>query len=316
MTGQPVANTKIKLLYIAGLGKSGSTLLGRVLEQIEGFVYVGELMAIWDKASQEHYLCSCGLELLECDFWKSVLQVARDTIDIAAVRAARVPRRPVNRRDLPVLLLPGGRRTLATRWAAFAAQQVRLYEGVQRVTCSRVIVDSSHSALYGLMLSMWPELDVYIVHLVRDPRGISNSSINSAKRKSKSGKIRRFKRWAIPFRSLVWTWINVICEILWQREPERYLSLRYEDFVADPHAALNRILSMLGETANLGSLIRDHSVEIGRNHICSGNGNRFTTGIVHLVLDDKWKRSLDWLSKTIILFLNWPWMLRYRYLGK
>ena len=44
-----MATDKIKVLYIAGNGRSGSTLLGVLLGQIPGFFNVGEVRRVWDE---------------------------------------------------------------------------------------------------------------------------------------------------------------------------------------------------------------------------------------------------------------------------
>ena len=37
------------VLYIAGSGRSGSTVLGRILGRVEGFGAVGELRYVWER---------------------------------------------------------------------------------------------------------------------------------------------------------------------------------------------------------------------------------------------------------------------------
>ena len=53
-------NNRVKVLYIAGPGRSGSTVLGNVLGEIEGFFHGGELNFIWEHNLIENRLCSCG----------------------------------------------------------------------------------------------------------------------------------------------------------------------------------------------------------------------------------------------------------------
>src|SRR5918995_1530890 len=50
----------VKVLYVAGLGRSGSTILANTLGQVEGFFSGGELNFIWKHALIENRLCGCG----------------------------------------------------------------------------------------------------------------------------------------------------------------------------------------------------------------------------------------------------------------
>lgn len=53
----------VHVLYIAGMGRSASTLLCRTLGSVEGFVGTGELMRIVDRGVASGDLCSCGTAL-------------------------------------------------------------------------------------------------------------------------------------------------------------------------------------------------------------------------------------------------------------
>ena len=62
----------VKVLYVAGLGRSGSTILANTLGQVEGFFSGGELNFIWKHALIENRLCGCGKPSGECEFWGPV----------------------------------------------------------------------------------------------------------------------------------------------------------------------------------------------------------------------------------------------------
>src|SRR5262245_18916217 len=60
------------VVFIAGFGRSGSTLLAQVFGELPGFVSVGELRHLWLRGAAENQLCGCGTPFQECSFWKSV----------------------------------------------------------------------------------------------------------------------------------------------------------------------------------------------------------------------------------------------------
>lgn len=64
-----------KIIYIAGLGHSGSTILDMSLGTLPGVVGLGELKTLMDDHSRaRHYtsICSCGKKATECIVWKDV----------------------------------------------------------------------------------------------------------------------------------------------------------------------------------------------------------------------------------------------------
>ena len=61
----------MRVLYIAGLGRSGSTLLSRLLGQVDGICALGEAHHIWrtgaPRAAADE-LCGCGRSYAQCGF--------------------------------------------------------------------------------------------------------------------------------------------------------------------------------------------------------------------------------------------------------
>jgi hypothetical protein len=50
------AGGRVTVLYVAGTGRSGSTLLARVLGEADGFVAAGELRYVWQRGLVEDRL--------------------------------------------------------------------------------------------------------------------------------------------------------------------------------------------------------------------------------------------------------------------
>lgn len=64
-----------KIIYIAGLGHSGSTILDMSLGTVSGVVGLGELKTLMDDHTRDrHYtsVCSCGKKATDCMIWKDV----------------------------------------------------------------------------------------------------------------------------------------------------------------------------------------------------------------------------------------------------
>ncbi len=69
-----------KVIYIAGLGHSGSTILDMALGCHPEIVGLGEIYAVFNKKNQktlfEESTCSCGKKGVDCDFWKNLRKIS------------------------------------------------------------------------------------------------------------------------------------------------------------------------------------------------------------------------------------------------
>ena len=65
-----------RVLYIAGTGRSGSTLLANILGEVDGVFAAGEVRYLWQRGLTERRLCGCGVPVRECPVWSRVLAEA------------------------------------------------------------------------------------------------------------------------------------------------------------------------------------------------------------------------------------------------
>lgn len=306
-----VLHEKVKVLYIAGFGRSGSTILDNLLGGVDGFFSAGELCYMWDHNLLDNGLCGCGRSLMECEVWGKVL--ADD--DVAAIdteEMARIERGGVRTRHLPLALLPRGRKVLASRLKGYARNLGTVYQSIQRTTSARMIVDSSKNPMYGRVLGTISSIDLYVVHLVRDPRAAAYSW-SRKKLQPDRGEFGYMDQHAPAKSSMLWTLWNAASRAFWGRNQGRYLALRYEDFVADPREALTRILEMVGEGEADLPFVAGSAVALGVSHTVAGNPNRFKTGGIELRLDDEWKGRMRLRDRALVTLLTLPLLKRYGY---
>ena len=62
-----------KIILIAGHSRSGSTLLDRLLGEMDGFVTVGELRCLWIRGLIDDQLCGCGAAFQSCEHWRGIV---------------------------------------------------------------------------------------------------------------------------------------------------------------------------------------------------------------------------------------------------
>ena len=93
---------------VGGIGRSGSTLIERLIGQLPGVCPVGELVHLWERGITEGERCGCGQPFQQCPFWQQVGKVAFggwDEVEVSRVTALRAQ---VDRnRFIPALAGPG-----------------------------------------------------------------------------------------------------------------------------------------------------------------------------------------------------------------
>ncbi len=306
---------RIKILYIVGRGRSGSTLLDSILGQLEGFFSVGELRSICKIGLIENRQCGCGLEFRECGLWTGVLRSAfgsasgPDIHQHATELLGRYPRY----QHIPFFVLPWREWLARDLFSDYLETLRKLYWAICQQTGSRVIVDSSKSPLYGYLLSLVPSFDVYYIHLIRDSRAVANSW--ALKQRQPTGFKVKYMRQENPIRSaLMWNLWNIMAEMYWSDMPERYVIIRYEDLVNEPRGELRKILNLAGEDNAELPLAAEKTLQLRPNHMVSGNPSRFRTGTVALRGNYSWKTSFGKRNAILVTLLSWPLLHRYGYL--
>lgn len=280
------------VLYIAGWGRSGSTLLTAVLGQLRGCFAAGELRSLWGRGLVQRRLCSCGAPVPDCPTWAPVVARSAPRAALTPDQMADVQRRRLRTRHYPVAWLRALRRVdPGPVLESYVATYRGVYEALDEVTEGGVIVDSSKYPLDAYYLAR-AGLDLRVLHLLRDPRAVARSwaSPKPLLDGEDAAMLRRFNPAAS---STIWSTWNAMIDGLVAGEVgrDRVLRLRYEDFVADPPAAVRRIAAFAGlGTARLEMTAA--AVSLGETHLVAGNADRFTTGEVAIRPDGAWRSEV------------------------
>ena len=308
--------SKIKVLSIVGPGRSGTTVLAGILGSVEGVVDVGELRWLWRRGLIERRTCGCGLPVDECPLWSAVVaevvaERTGSTGDVAAEIAAAQELLTSRRHRLRVI------RSAATGADWRPLEPIRtvtaqLVQALAEVSGARVVVDSSKRAQDAAVLTGLPDIDHYVLHMVRDPRAVAFSWGRQDKTIRVAGGTRAMGSRGLLSSVSRWMENGLGAAALRPHLPsDRWLSLRYEDFAAHPRAAIESILAFLGEEG-ASPFVDDDSVVLDVNHTVAGNPNRFQVGKVRIRLDDEWRRSMPRSRQLLVQALTWPLRRRFR----
>jgi len=303
-----------RVVYIMGHGYSGSTLLTFLLSTHPQIATIGELgiapQAKEEFGRPEEYFCSCRTPVRDCGFWQRVssemtqrghpFDVWDADLDfrvpdggIADVLLRAVQRGPVleTARDLGLQIVPRARRQrdrIVSRISSLA-------EIVLRIKGCDVFLDSSKRPERATLMQRSGLFDLRVIHLVRDGRAVSWSSMKHLK----IGPEEAARSWLADNRG--------------SEHARRYfpaghwMSLRYEDLCADPDGTLRRIHAFAGIPSRNGF----HNFRAVDHHII-GNEMRLSS-TSEIRLDESWKRALTPEQMTTIDRLVAPLNRRYGY---
>jgi Sulfotransferase domain len=312
----PAPIAPVRVLFIGGLGRSGSTLLDRMLGRLNDVCSVGELVHLWERGLKENNRCGCGERFGDCPFWRRVGQVAFggwDTVDVDEILTLKAS---VDRnRFVPLMVLPVLRPAYRRRLDRYSDLLERLYVGVREVSGRPLVVDASKHASAAFLVRRMRGVDLRLVHLVRDSRGVA-FSWTKRMRRAEAVADDALMATKTPLRlSARYLGYNLLFHLL-RLTGVPGLLLRYESLVRDPAGELARVLGFAGLPSAAGELgfIGDGWVELGPSHALAGNPMRFRSGRVPLAVDEEWRRGLRLRYRLLTVASTWPLLVRYGYL--
>ncbi len=300
------------VLYIGGVGRSGSTLLAYLLGQLEGYVVAGELKFIWSKGVRENELCGCGAPFADCPFWRDVGRAAFggwnevDTEEVLGLQAQVTTGRSIS--SLLAGVDPG------PSFARYSELLRQLYGAILAVSGGRIVVDTSKTPVEALVLARVTGIQCRAIHLVRDGRGVAFSW---AKRGVRRPEVAGEEAVMLDYRPLYiaprWVYGNLFFELLRTRVPTA--RLRYEDLVRAPQEYVEAALRGSGAPTDHAGLeaLGSGRVTLGTLHTIGGNPMRFAAGETPVRADEAWRREMPPGSRRSVTAVTWPLLLLYGY---
>lgn len=290
-----------RVIFLGGLGRSGTTLLERLLGQLPGVAPLGEVVHLWARGVLAGEPCGCGVAFGACPFWREVGSQAfggwsralaervlelRHRVD----RTRRIPR--IDHRDL----------------GEYVEAYCRVYAAAAAVTGAGVVLDSSKHASLAFCLAAGG-VAVHVVQVVRDPRAVAHSWRRTVARPEDGSAM---TRWGPIRTSTHWLVQNLGLDLL-ARRGVQVTRVRYEDLLGDPRATLTALAGSLGLAAGGFDFLDGTTATLTAAHTASGNPMRFTVGPVELTRDDAWRLGLPRGHRGLVRGLTWPLMTRYGY---
>ena len=269
----------MKVVFVAGLTHSGSTVLDMLLGGHSELVGLGEAASLVcqkpAKLIESDRRCSCGNRLADCVFWSEVLKRLRND-------AAQAPAQRYN-----VVL--------------------RVFKDV--FGAARIPVDSSKSLSTLRLVSAASNIDLRVIHLIRDVRAWTVSHLDVDRRQRAQGMERvraenPGRLWLYYLRKL-----SLVRFAIWHRgnrQIERYLGgtgrarleVSYEGLALDGQQIVADICTFLGvrQEPLLAQLASTSS------HVALGNPMRLDAGRRAAVrYDHRWLTRREWVLASLLM---------------
>lgn len=304
----------MKILYILGSARCGSTILANIMGELDGFFSAGEVRFMWERMLQ-HRKCGCGRVVDQCEIWGSVLEevASQNKTFSSPHEVVKWERQALRLHHTPSLLRTAKlRQTRDGPLSRYISVMGSTYAAIGRATGAQVLVDSSKRPSNGASLRSTPGLTPYYLHLVRDSRAVAYSR---QQRKANPDR----NEGALERRSLFdsaahWTATNLAADLVRRSHPRsQSMLLRYEDFVNRPRDAILAIIRLVEEQPVSTPFLQERTVDLNPNHTVSGNPDRFTRGPVELRTDDRWLHKMRRRDSLLTTSLTLPFLLRYGY---
>jgi hypothetical protein len=272
----------VEVLYISGSGRSGSTLLERVLNSSERFFAVGEFHALW-RLPMPAITCSCGAKVPDDDFWCAVLGAAgvgaADLAELARLEA-------VVARSGYIAAAGYKLGTLAAdpQVRAYLAPQFAIFDALATLTGKPIIVDSSKAGPRAWLMAS--DQRSRMLHLYRDPTDVIASWRS---RKFDQGLGTEMARPGVVAASTDWWKAEYFARRLARQTIVGMVD--YQALCADPKAVLDAALIAAGIAGASGIAWQgDHEVAPAPvYHSLNGNPDRFDRGVIAIA-----SRRPDW----------------------
>ncbi|MDQ2810901.1 MAG: sulfotransferase [Actinomycetota bacterium] len=314
-----MSDGQVRVLYVGGIGRSGSTLIERLIGQLPGACPVGELLYLYERGIAKDERCGCGQPFHQCPFWQQVGKAAFGGWDQVDPDRIAVLRSQVDRnRFIPSLARRRVSHRLSSALDEYTTYYARLYAAIAQVSGCDVVVDSSKHPSLAHCLRWQADLDLRVLHLIRDSRAVAYSWSRQVRRPDTDSETYMW-RYSPTMAAGQWMVQNTAFHLL-SRLGCPTLRLRYEDFIAEPEVAMRRVTEFAGLAAQdgypfLGADGTSRWAELDGAHSVSGNPMRFATGHVPIRQDERWRTDMPKAQQHAVTALTSPMLAGYGYLG-
>lgn len=300
----------VPVIYIAGWGHSGSTLMDMVVGSAKSVVSVGEVIFYDYYRTQtphekvlKNFECTCGETFDGCLFWHDVDQettAGDQTAPHLLYDKNNGQRIRWFFRFLGWRLFGSKKKGVEHRDPPELGDDARLFQSVldRAGPDVKFVCDSSKDFARLARMLMNPGLEIYPVFLVRDGRGVANSY--AKKKRAELG----MKAVGLLKAAILWIGVNVLTGGVIRFSGRKSVRISYNRFCDDPEGTIRLLNERLGIDIDPENFIQQINDEAYHN--LGGNLMRFKK-LESIRRDESWRENITGLNRIFLSTLMWPW---------
>lgn len=284
----------MKIIYIAGDGRSGSTLLDSILANLENSISVGECHRFWGRFYETDTLCGCSDKIEDCQLWRTIDEKIKNNFPNYNPKIMRKQVMEIqyfsNFQKIPKLIS-------TPSWKTFGEIVKFYYSEIAKTSNSEIIVDSSKSISWAYLLQSLDFCDLRIIHLERDLTSVANSWKKTVNLPEYYDKVVLMPKKSNFLITKSWFKIKFLAKKL--KTSTHYLFVEYKNLCKRPKEILSEIEKFIEEDLNYENL------QNKKNHAIGGNPMRSElSGNIVIKKDRKATEKLTFLEKKTYEILN------------
>lgn len=304
-----------KLIYIAGCGRSGSTLLDLLLGNHPYISGLGEVHRL--SINPDERLCTCKQPIAQCEYWRPRIESLCESEGVAfsdwteilfttSVREKTHHERQFKADTVEIIGAIGSKRLLQlASWISddvvsncrAAKNSWALFDEVAKQDNSKFVVDASKNALRMKLLYMERPASTYILHLVRDGRAVAASALRRKEVPVRQGA----QKWRIANRNV---------ELALKTIPQsRFYRVRYEDLCDHTENVMKAICRFAGIPYHPDMT----KLKKRESHDVPGNPMLFRHAETEIEKDERWKQQLEEEDLSAFLSVASSYSAKYGY---
>ncbi|MCP4991174.1 MAG: sulfotransferase [Colwellia sp.] len=305
---------KLKIIYIASNGRSGSTLLEMMLAAHTSIETLGEIQRIFidhDNFRQEQHdivaaqSCGCGCALKNCEFWADIIVDLKKTTDYNQVGLFR-SKPYLQGKALRIGILNNLRKIKQNKTNPYKGNISKYNEAnnslysksynrfkVLKNNSSFYMVDASKDPYRLAWLLQSQKYDIHVLHIIKECPSYVYSMIKHEESLVTRNVLffKKVLRWVVENIIITWVCDNFL-------EQNRYCSIRYENLASNPTKTMNEICRRL-DIIPESDMVKNFRK---KQHGISGNQMRMEDKSI--MLDRKWETQLARPLKFIAMLIQ------------
>jgi hypothetical protein len=278
-----------------GTGRCGTTALATFLGNSSKILNLGEMHQYFEHVVDEKE-CSCGTRLVECEFWK-------DKISVNPLKSTKKNRILSERMESHSSIIKHLMNSFSNvEYKRYIDLHQSIFDSIQSDSKKSTLLDSSKYIGRALALNKLENIDLKVIYVVRDVRGV----INSFSKNVQTSK----KPLSTIFYYLI---INSVAEFvakIFLRK--KVVKIRYEDLIYSPLKVFSKleIFLKLDLTDVKNKIIDKQPFLLG--HIVGGNRLKKNKEI-YFRKDVSWEDKFSLVARVSYYILAFPIMFLNRY---